>query len=162
MNEPMFWDLIEAARRDNDRDCESQAARLIDDLAVLSESEIVEFSRIMDELMVRSYSAELWAAAYLINGGCSDDGFDYFRGWLMAQGRSAYYNALRDPESLLDTAEPEVECESILYVAAEAYELKTGSELLRQKPPNPHITFEEWTNDWLKAMYPRLYARFGG
>jgi hypothetical protein len=28
-----------------------------------------------------------WGAAYLANGGCSDDGFDYFRGWLIGQGR---------------------------------------------------------------------------
>jgi hypothetical protein len=30
----------------------------------------------------------MWVAAYLMNGGCSDDGFDYFRGWLIAQGRT--------------------------------------------------------------------------
>ena len=34
-----------------------------------------------------SYRWDLWGAAYLANGGCSDDGFDYFRGWLIGQGR---------------------------------------------------------------------------
>jgi hypothetical protein len=41
-----------------------------------------------------------WGAAYLANGGCSDDGFDYFRGWLIGQGRKVYETVLADPDSL--------------------------------------------------------------
>ncbi|MFL6076856.1 MAG: DUF4240 domain-containing protein [Mycobacteriales bacterium] len=37
--------------------------------------------------MAESYQGDLWGAAYLINGGASDDGFDYFRGWLIARTR---------------------------------------------------------------------------
>jgi len=28
-------------------------------------------------------------AAYIINGGCSDDGFEYFRRWLVLQGATS-------------------------------------------------------------------------
>ena len=38
----------------------------------------------------------LWDAAYLINGGCSDDGFDYFRGWLVDQGRETFERCLAE------------------------------------------------------------------
>ena len=51
--------------------------------------------------MDRAYRQELWGAAYLINGGCSDDGFVYFLGWLIAQGRDVYQAALPDPDSLV-------------------------------------------------------------
>ncbi|WP_342210876.1 LysR family transcriptional regulator [Streptomyces sp. DH-12] len=44
----------------------------------------------------------LWAAAYVINGGCSDDGFDYFRGWLIAQGREVFERAVARPGALAD------------------------------------------------------------
>ena len=43
-----------------------------------SPEEIVAFQRVLDELMDESYRADLWGAAYVINGGCSDDGFEDF------------------------------------------------------------------------------------
>lgn len=33
-------------------------------------------------------------------GGCSDDGFDYFLGWLVAQGKEVYHSTLENPEFL--------------------------------------------------------------
>ena len=54
--------------------------------------------------MADSYRSSLWAAVYVINGGCSHDGFDYFRGWLMLQGRETFGQAVADPGSLADLA----------------------------------------------------------
>lgn len=42
------------------------------------------------------------AAASLILGGCSDDGFEYFRGRLIAQGREVFERSVADPDSLAD------------------------------------------------------------
>ena len=36
--------------------------------------------------------------------GCSDDGFDYFRGWLIARGRQAFDQAVADPDALANLA----------------------------------------------------------
>jgi Protein of unknown function (DUF4240) len=41
-------------------------------------------------LGAESYDWNLWGAVYLMQGGCSDDAFDYFRGWLVMQGRSSW------------------------------------------------------------------------
>lgn len=30
--------------------------------------------------------------------GCSDDSFDYFRGWFIAQGKDVYMDALAEPD----------------------------------------------------------------
>lgn len=65
-----------------------------------SVNDVLDYDRIHYELMAESYRWELWGAAYLINGGCSDDGFDYFRGWLLGQGRATWQAALADPDSL--------------------------------------------------------------
>jgi hypothetical protein len=43
---------------------------------------------------------DLWAAAYIMNGGCSDDGFLYFRCWLIAQGKEVF-EKVRDNAELL-------------------------------------------------------------
>jgi len=37
----------------------------------------------------KAYTWDLWGAAYLINGGCSDDGFEYFRRWLVSRGATS-------------------------------------------------------------------------
>ena len=51
---------------------------------------------------VRPVDDSLRAAASLILGGCSDDGFEYFRGWLIAQGREVFERSVADPDSLAD------------------------------------------------------------
>src|ERR1700731_1618466 len=47
-----------------------------------------------------AYTWDLWGAASVIHGGCSDDGFEYFRRWLVLRGRDVYEDALADPDSL--------------------------------------------------------------
>ena len=53
-------------------------------------------------------------------GGCSDDTFDYFRGWLLYQGKETYEACIEDPERLISVLEnlcvydvPEIEEHSI-------------------------------------------------
>lgn len=45
------------------------------------------------------YRWDVWAAAYLIGGGCSDDSFMDFRAGLIAQGRDWYQKAAASPAS---------------------------------------------------------------
>ena len=90
------------ARTATDGDCQAQTAQLVAALGQRSVVEVLDWDRIQDELWVESYRRDLWGAAYLINGGCSDDGFDYFRGWLLGQGQAIWQAALADPDSLAD------------------------------------------------------------
>jgi len=51
-----------------------------------------------------AYTWDLWVVAWLCAGGlCSDDGFEYFRWWLISRGRQLYERAVSDPDSLVDT-----------------------------------------------------------
>ncbi|MGE3909318.1 MAG: DUF4240 domain-containing protein, partial [Chloroflexota bacterium] len=123
-----FWQLIEESRENAGGDIGEQSAELTDLLAELPPEEILAFDRQFRVLMAEAYRWDLWGAAYVINGGCSDDAFEYFRGWLIAQGERVYREALADPESLVDRAEPDVDGESMLYAAADAYQVETGQE----------------------------------
>lgn len=67
-------------------------------------------------------------------GGCSDDTFDYFRGWLLYQGKETYEACIEDPERLIPVLEnlseydvPEIE-ELSLYFGFTVYAEKTGDE----------------------------------
>jgi len=104
MTEAEFWDHIRATRR---VDPEAHAERLTARLAKLPVPAILDFDRRWDAAMAESYRWDLWGAAYLINGGCSDDGFDYFRGWLILRGRDTFKAAVADPDSLADVVDPD-------------------------------------------------------
>lgn len=171
MTETEFWKYIEDAHSDAGGDTEQQSELLIERLSLLPEAEIMEFERHFNAREKESYSWNLWGAAYLINGGCSDDGFDYFRGWLIAQGRTVFENALKDPDTLADVvtreeaAEGNVEAEDMLYVAMYAYRKRTGRELYDDmdqtpvSPAPPEPTGDAWEDDDdLDARYPRLAA----
>src|SRR5215203_1393431 len=101
MNSKQFWALIDASCRETRHGCAEQAEWLVSQLTRLPAQEIEDFHARLKEAMSEAYTWDLWGAAYIINGGCSDDCFDYFRGWLIGQGAAVFYSAFRDPESLV-------------------------------------------------------------
>ncbi|MBN1206874.1 MAG: DUF4240 domain-containing protein [Myxococcaceae bacterium] len=162
MTEQEFWRLIDTSREESGGDLEELVDALTQHLASLPPSEIVAFDKQLGALLDRAYDWGLWGAAFLINGGCSDDGFLYFRAWLVAQGRTVYEAALADPESLVDVAEPDAELEELLGVAESAYQEATGEELpVRESTEPDEPRGEEWEEDELQERFPRLSERFG-
>jgi hypothetical protein len=114
-------------------------------------------------LVAAVYGWPLWGAAYLIGGGCSDDGFEYFRGWLVAQGREVFERAVADPDSLADVVDEDTdaEAEDMLGAAWRAYEELTGGGVPDvERVPQPELG-ESWDFDddvEMRARYPRLAA----
>jgi hypothetical protein len=165
MDRADFWRLIEESKRESGGGCERQVGRLQEKLTKLPGKEIISFSRILCELLNESYTWELWAAGYIINGGCGDDGFDYFRGWLVAQGESIFMNALEDPETLADFPDefPDyARCEELTDVADEVYEEKTGRELPDRAYVFPESTEpkgKRWKEEEVETVLPRLAER---
>ena len=138
MDRDGFWGLVEAARDEVDdtvADPDGVADALTKALGGMAPEQIVGFGVEFEHLQVESYRLDLWAAAYLINGGASDDGFDYFRGWLVAQGRETWEAALADPDSLADVVDEDqdedfegFDGEALLVVGPNAYQAAAGSE----------------------------------
>src|SRR5262245_46669811 len=125
MEQEQFWKLIQTSREESNGDCDSQVERLQELLTKLPPKEIIDFDRHLVRLRQEAYRWDLWGAAYLLNGGCSDDGFEYFRCWLITQGEAVYTEALRDPDSLARFADPtkdDFDCEALLDAAGYAYE----------------------------------------
>lgn len=139
MDTRQFWQRVAAAREaaaDPD-DPDEVAGHVAELLATESAETIVAADQALWTLMARSYTNPLWAAAYVINGGCSDDGFDYFRGWLILQGREVFERAVADPDALADV--PAVRAaaggldtfdgEAALAIGSHAYTAATGRRL---------------------------------
>ena len=166
MDKAQFWRLIEDAKEKSGGECEAQVELIEAALAKLPPDEMVAFNRITDELRDEAYKWDLWGAAYLINGGASDDGFEYFRCWLIAQGQAIFEKAVQDPDSLADVITPDfadAECESLLYVADRAYEKVTGHEIPLGESDSSLIGRDpvgvRWEEDELDAMLPRISAK---
>jgi hypothetical protein len=163
MTKDEFWKLIAKSRRGAE-DIDAQMDRLGELLRKLDPKEVVGFDRRFLECARAAFRNDLWAAAYIISG-CSDDGFDYFVGWLVAQGRAYFEAALADPAKAGRRVEPgdDVECCDIWSLAARIYEGATGKDY---DAVAPHVTRtlkgKGWDEDTVGQLFPGLARKFGG
>ncbi len=162
MDDERFWAFIGAARDAAGDDVEDRVSGLEQVLLNHHADEVLEFQHKYDEMLERAYRRDLWGAAHVMNGGCSDDGFRYFRDWLISEGEAVYEAALADPDSLAALAQDEeFELESFGYVAAEVYEQLTDAPMPRGKALEPALPAgKQWAEADLPALFPRLAKKF--
>jgi hypothetical protein len=167
MTEDQFWQLIDKARATADGDLEQLHSALDEKAKALSDEEVLSLHQHIWAFLAQSYQSKLWAAAYLINGGCSDDGFDYFRGWLIAQGREVFFAALENPDSLANVLvqipdwQPwdELEFEAMLGIASSVYKTRTGEYPDLATPfPSIEIDWDEEGDAYFAENFPKLSA----
>jgi Protein of unknown function (DUF4240) len=163
MNVEEFWNLVTKAHATSGGDMDLKCKILGGELRTLGLDEAASFDQHFYEFFHRAYSWKLWDAAYLINGGCSDDGFTDFRSTLISMGRQIFETALADPESLaeIDIGAGQPNYEGYQYVAPEIYEELAGKEILHfgDMPAEPSgVKVEEWE---LGKRFPKLAAKFG-
>ena len=163
MDDERFWAFIGAARDAAGDDVDDRVSGLEQVLLNHHPDEVAEFRTKYDEMLVRAYRWDLWGAAYVMNGGCSDDGFRYFRDWLISEGEAVFEAALADPESLADVhQDEEFELESFGYVAAEVYEQMTDTPLAASRTLEPaEPVGRAWEEEDLQGLFPRLAKKFG-
>ncbi len=173
MDNKLFWSIIgkssEHAGSGMDAQ-DAQVAALRELLQELTPDEIVAFQRLFDECMIQAYHWDLWGAAYVIGQGCSDDGFQDFRSWLISKGESVYREALKDAETLATSiieSDDYCQFEEFQYVASQVWERKTRKDLSRfptmdsEYPESP--SGQEWSEegDDLERRFPKLWKKFG-
>jgi len=171
MSEDMFWEIIEKTMADDPQD---QLDNLVNLLSTMTVDDIFGFDYRLDKFLELSYSSDLWAAAYIICGGCSDDSFDYFRAWLVSKGRTVFEAAVENPDSLIDVLTDADESdfpenEEILYAALDAYEEAADKDdfydVLDTFDDNFSIleielTWDEDDPKTLETICPRLFERY--
>ena len=164
MNEQKFWQLIEAVKKAAGADLESRPAVLQKHLSSLEPEEIQGFQQRYEALLLEANSWNLWGAAYLMNGGCSDDGFKYFRDWLISEGQKTFKGAVANPDSLASIPRREYfELESFGYAALKAFAAKGPGELERDFKVEFAVTAgDEWGESDLPRLLPALAAKYHG
>lgn len=140
VDDETFWNIIEDCRRETpDRD--ERLGWLRGRLSRMPELEIVQFQICLDRVLTPTFTWDMWAAADMILGWCSDDSFFYFRLWLVGLGREEFEKVALDPDLLAGTPQVRAlagrsprawgdhewpEWEELDYVAGAAFEAVTG------------------------------------
>lgn len=162
-----FWNLIQQSEGDGKR-----LATLLQDLKA---EDIRGFGDILDIQFSKAFNWDLWAAAYLINGGCSEEEFNQFLYWIISLGEERFENVLQDPDVLAEIVQENESTfnDDIIVAIARTLDRKgvgidgksnvtLPAELMsyNQKPIKPRG--KEWKEDSeLIEMYPKLGERFG-
>ncbi len=172
LDEDLYWAIIDSSLRQTSTQ-DDQEEFLIEEIGKLTATEMIGFRLRTDKLLYDTYNSEMWCAGYIMNGGCSDDGFEYFRNWVISRGKDAYYKAKQNPDSLISEVNESAEVydfESFWYVALEAFKQKTGADLydyidndnFKTKEgfyPQFEFTWREDDPESMKKICPRLFAR---
>lgn len=164
MTREEFWKTIDEVNRQADGDPLAKEPALEALLSGHDAPDILAFSRHLDELRAQAYTWPLWAAAYIIQGGCSDDAFMDFRCCLVFLGRDIFERALADPDSLADLDDRTLNglfYEGLLYVPYQLHEQKAGP----MPDPDPSSipldpAGEPWEEEDLPSLHPALNRRF--
>lgn len=148
MTENEFWSLMNEARS-KAGNMKSIPTWLEVRLMERSLAEINDFGAWLSHFMGQAHKAQLWNAGSIIAGGLSDDGFVYFKCWLISRGKDVYESALLDPDSLADLeypdyqpergflGRPSVKLEKLIYVYIFACNKKCGkSQYVEVRPPS--------------------------
>ncbi len=173
LDEDKFWEIISKSLKST-KSQDAQERFLISEIEKLTQKEMIGFRLRTDYLLYHTYNSEMWCAAYIMNGGCSDDSFEYFRCWVISRGKDTYYNAKANPDFLISEVVEGAEFydfESFWYVALEAFKHKTGKDLydyidnenFKTKEgsyPQFEFTWQEEKPESMKKICPKLLAKF--
>jgi hypothetical protein len=162
MDENRFWDMIHEADSKAGGDMDKKCKLITSAIARLTKQDAIAFSHMFDRMMDRAYSWELWAAAYIINGGCSDDSFSDFRSSLISRGQLALEQALTDPESLVedDFDEDVWFYESFQYAVHDGVKASAGFVPDRETPHPNEPSGEAWEEDEVNVLFPKLAEKY--
>lgn len=172
LDEDLFWSIIDKSLI-NTSNQDDQEHYLIKEIGKLTPKQMVGFRLRTDKLLYDTYNSEMWCAGYIMNGGCSDDGFEYFRNWIISRGKDTYYKAKQNPDNLINELSEDVEIydfESFWYVAIEAFTKKTGKDLYdyiddenfktkEGQYPEFEFTWQEENPESMEKICPKLFDK---
>lgn len=160
MSEDLFWELVERAKQESTTAFE-RGIMLRLELQLFSGKAISNFADILASKLNDLYSHELWAVVYIARGGCSDDAFEFFRAWIISEGRETFEKAKFDPESIVDliSQAETIQLDQLLYAADEAYGRRTGKSMKRNVLSPNEPSGIPWKEEDLPARFPHVCNR---
>ena len=163
-----WWDIISVACKPGAGE-EAWCDGLHRELTKLPVDDILAFDRWFEDRFAEANTHDLCVAKYYATGFGGEDSFCYFRCWLIAQGRTAYYNAIANADSLADLDMSDDAQAEIFAEAQRAWATVTGKSWDEYVCPPGHpgrgeMVGEVWDDSdpaEMKRRLPRLVAKYG-
>ena len=142
MTEAKFWAIIAMLNWAATGDDAAVIAPAVEELAKYEIEEIYEFENILAQklyaLDTRAHAEQIGEYAYRDGEHFSSDWFLYARCVVVANGEDLYARVLENPMEF----PKDMEFESLLYIAPEAFQLKTGRDYDHVNEPS----YETYSN----------------
>ncbi len=161
MTEDVFWELIDHGL--GNQSIGERLDTLPERLALFKAAAIRKFDQILRQMDNAACRHDIWGLAYLLRGGCSDDSFDAFRGWLILQGRRVFEATLASPDGF-DVGLYHGESggmDTLRDAAPTAYEWREGKAMKPVKAPLLELKGREIAEQDIASALPRVAAAVG-
>jgi len=177
LTEKRFWNVISRslAGTDSVRLTAKKQERLLEqELDRLSRDEHTGFLGHFYACYRKAYRKDLWAVAFVVMGGCSDDCFMDFRTWLVLRGKPVYTAALQNPDSLCrEFAKiPKADLPHWEYYLSKQYDRRFGEgahdkayRCFKFSPEELADPENEWNGDdeaSIKRLCPTVFDKYWG
>ncbi|MGH2666745.1 DUF4240 domain-containing protein [Flavobacterium sp.] len=176
MDKTEFWKIIEYSIAKSNENKSEKEKVIIEKLATYKPEQIIEFELIFRQLIIEADDYKIMGAQKIIEGYVSDDSYLYFRCWLIGKGEKIYTETLKNPEFLSENINQGEEAyfEELMYVATNAFKIKTGKKDEDENFPRdiaigkgldydfgaPPTKGVDWKEEELPKTYPKLWAKF--
>lgn len=173
MNDDAFWQFVNECGASPAADANTFVTAWKATINRLSPDELVELNSALANNLRRACTWDLWGIAYIMNGGCTDSGFLYFRQWLISRGRALFEAALQNPDELASLTPPNLhsplEIAELDLALGDLWEEKTGIDQFdtRRGFPDEDVDLQEpagqkWNEDaiCMSSRFPKCWARF--
>lgn len=154
IDEDVFWEIIGTPA---DGALSERIDALPDRLAAFKATQIKAFDAMLHDISYRAYRHDIWALAYLLHDGCSDDSFAAFRAGLIMLGQGAFAAVLADPDGF----DPTVDVGSglgLMDVPPLAYEMRQGIAMKRKTYKAPKLAGPDLVEEAFADALPRVAA----
>lgn len=171
MNIEAFWELIEQSRQNTDGNAEGQVWEIESLLMQKEPDEAISFVKHLQKILADSFTAPLWEVSYIINLNDQEDTFEFFRAWMILQGKEAFELIQENPDAIVDYIDPRdvrkdftLQCPELLSIGFSVWEELTGNMPEEMPLDRLEIEMEEEPNledEHLEEEYPLLWEVFG-
>ena len=156
MSEALVWEIIAQAQSDS----ESETILNIEErLVAYTTKAIRDAAKIVQSRLTDAFREEIWALAYLLQDGCSDDAFEDFRNWMVLRGKATFDEILAAPDSFdphFAEGRDFGAAGGLLSAFENAYLTRSGKPLTLPRGKRPKINPDEMR---FAELLPTLSAR---
>lgn len=182
MNVDLFWEIIEKVR-DEIKYISDFSECLSKELQQLCDNDLLIFQLIYEYYEIKTIlnrSHMMWSALILVNGGYCTNTYG-FAGWLITNGKDAYYGVFKDADHLANYNPKKDKCnyDQVRHLAqgvymertktkikkfksiySELWKSEVGKNIQREIDENLIINETKRKRDWtmqeLEELFPRL------